>query len=58
MDQDMLDLVCLLDLDAYPHAVDAGLDQDSLILVARYGEWVQNHFWGRCSFDLGHIVSF
>jgi hypothetical protein len=33
VDQDVLDLVCLLDLDAYPYAVDAGLDEDTLVLV-------------------------
>ena len=58
VDQDVLNLVCLLDLDVYPHAVDAGLDQDSLVFVTRYGEWVQDHFRRRGGFDLGDIVSF
>jgi len=33
--QDVLDLVSLLDLDANAHAVDAGLDEDALVLVSR-----------------------
>jgi hypothetical protein len=35
--QNMLNLVCLLDLDADPDTVNAWLDQDSLILVPRNG---------------------
>jgi hypothetical protein len=41
----MLNLVRLLDLDAYAHAVDARLDQDSLILVTGDGQRVQQDFW-------------
>lgn len=40
VNQNVLDFVCLFDLNAYAHAVDAGLDQDPLVLIARYGEWV------------------
>jgi hypothetical protein len=58
VDQDVFDLVCLLDLNAYAHAVDARLNQDSFILIARYGEGVQNHFRRRRGFDLGNVVSF
>lgn len=54
----MFNLVCLLDLDAYPHTVDAGLDQDSLVLVTRHGEWVQDDFRRGCGLDFRHIVSF
>lgn len=38
MDEDVLNLVCLLDLDADADAVDARLDQDSLVLVPGNGE--------------------
>lgn len=40
VDQDVLDLVGLLDLDAYPHAVDAGFDEDTLVLVTGHDEGV------------------
>jgi hypothetical protein len=43
VDQDMLDLVGLLDLDADSYAVDARLDEDPLVLVARNGQWRQEH---------------
>lgn len=45
MDQDVLDLVGLLDLDADADAVDAGLDEDPLVLVAGNGQ--------RCEKNLG-----
>ena len=56
--EDMLDLVGLLYSDANPHAVDAGLDEDFLVFVARDGERVQEDFWGTGSFNLGDIVPF
>ena len=34
MDQDILNLIRLLDLDANAHTVDAWLDQDALVLVS------------------------
>jgi hypothetical protein len=37
VDEYLLNVVGLLDLDAYPDAVDTRLDQDSLVLVARNG---------------------
>jgi hypothetical protein len=37
----MFNLVGLLDLDADPYAVDAGLDEDALILVAGNCQWRQ-----------------
>ena len=58
VDQNVFDLICLLNLDAYAHAVDAGLDEDALVLVTRDGKRVQNYFGRRCGFDFGHIVSF
>ena len=58
MDEDVLDLVRLLDLDADPDAVDARFDEDSLIFVARDGERIQQHFGRACGFDLWHIMPF
>lgn len=58
MDQDILDLVCLLDLDTYPYAVDAGFDKDSLVLVSRNDQRVQEDFGGGLSLNFGYIVSF
>lgn len=53
----MLNLVCLLDLDANTDGVDAGLDEDSLVLVSRNRQWGKEDF-GRClGFDLGNIMS-
>lgn len=55
--QDVLDLVGLLDLDADAHAVDAGLDEDALVLVSRNGQGRQEDL-GRCpGLDFGDIVS-
>ena len=54
----MLNLVCLFNLDAYAHAVDARLDQDSLVLIARDGEGIQQDFGGGLRFNLGDVVSF
>lgn len=54
----MLNLICLLDLDAYPDAVDAWLDQHPLVLVSGNGQRVQQNF-GRClRLYLGDIMSF
>jgi hypothetical protein len=50
-------LVRLLDLYAYPHTVDAGLNEDLLVLVSRHGKRVEEHFGRAGGFDLGHIVS-
>lgn len=57
MYQDVLDLVSLLDLDADAHAVDAGLDEDALVLVARNRQGRQEDLGGRPGFDFGDIVS-
>ena len=58
VNQDVFYFVRLLDLYADPHAVDAGLDQDPLVLVSRYGQGVQEHFGGAGSFDFGDVVPF
>lgn len=57
VDEDMLNLVCLLDLDAYAHAVDAGLDEHPLVLVSRDGERVQDDLGRARSLDFRDIVS-
>lgn len=54
----MLNLVGLFDLDADSYAVDAGLDQDALVLVARNGQWCQQHLGRRPRLDLGNIMAF
>lgn len=57
VDEDVLDLVGLLDLDADAHRVDARLDEDPLVLVAGYRQGRQEHFGRRLGLDLGDIVS-
>lgn len=57
VDQDVLNLVGLLDLDADADRVDAGLDQDALVLVARNGQGLQEDLGGRLGLNLGDIVS-
>lgn len=53
----MLNLICLLDLNADAHAVDAGLDQDTLVFVSGNGEGVQQHFGRGLCLDFRDIVS-
>lgn len=55
--QDVLDLVSLLDLEADAHAVDAGLDEDALVLVTRNRQGRQKDLWRRPGLDFGDIVS-
>lgn len=55
--EDVLDLVGLLDLDADAHAVDAGLDEHALVLVARDGQRRQQDLGGGAGLDLGHVVA-
>lgn len=40
----MLDLIGLLDLDTDADGVDAGLDQDTLVLVSRNGQGLEEDF--------------
>ena len=56
MDQDILDFVRLLDLDANTHAVYAGLDKNLLVLVARNRQGVEEELRGGLGFYLGDIV--
>lgn len=58
VDQDVLNLVCLLDLDAYAHTVDAGLDEDSLVFVTGNDQGVQEDFGRGLGLNFGDIVSF
>ena len=44
VDQDVLDLICLLYPNADADTVDAGLDEDTLVLIARDGQRVQEDF--------------
>ncbi len=54
--KDVLNLVGLLNLDAYSDGVDAGLNEDALVFVARNRQGRQEHL-GRClGLDLGDIV--
>lgn len=56
VDEDVLNLVGLLDLDADAHRVDARLDEDPLVLVAGHRQGRQEDL-GRClGLDLGDIV--
>lgn len=56
--QYVFNLIRLLDLYAYPHAVDTWLDEDPLVLIPRNGKWVQDDFWRACRLDFRDIVSF
>lgn len=58
MDQDVLNLVRLLDLDADADTVDTGLDEDALVLVAGYRQGVQEDFGRGSRFDFRDIVPF
>jgi hypothetical protein len=57
MDQDMLNLIGLLDLDADTDGVDAGLNQDTLVLVARNGQGLQQDLGGCLGLDLWDVMS-
>jgi hypothetical protein len=54
----MLDLVRLLDLDTDADRVDARLDQDALVLIARYRQRAQHYLGRRLGFDFGNIMPF
>lgn len=55
--QDVLDLVGLLDLQAYADRVDAGLDEDSLVFVSGDGQRGEEDLGGGLGLDLRDIVS-
>lgn len=57
VDEQVLNLVGLLDLDADADRVDARLDQDSLVLVAGNGQGREQHLGGGLGLDLGDIVA-
>lgn len=58
MDQNVLNLVCLLDSYADSHTIDAWLYENLLILVSRDCQRVEQDFWRAGSFYFWHIVSF
>lgn len=57
VDQYVLNLVCLLDLYAHPDAVDAGFDEDSLVVVSRHSQGIEKSLGGCGGFDLRDVVS-
>lgn len=56
VDQDVLDLVGLLDLDADAHGVDGRLDEDALVLVAGDGEGRQQYLGAGAGLDFRDVV--
>ena len=54
----MLNLVCLLDLNADPDTVDAWLNKDSLVLIPGNGQGIQENLRGCLRLDLWNIVPF
>jgi hypothetical protein len=54
----MLNLVCLLDLDADTDTVDTRLDQDSLILIPGYRKRVEEDLRRAGRLDLRYVMSF
>lgn len=58
MHENRFGLVGLLDPDADAHAVDTGLDQDALLVVAGNDYIVEQDFGRRPGLDFGDIVAF
>lgn len=56
VDENVLNLVCLLDLDADADRVDARLDEDALVFVARNRQRSEEDFGRGAGLDLGDIV--
>ncbi len=56
--QDILNLVCLLNLNTDAYAVDTGLDQNSFVFVSGDSQRIEQDFGGTSGFDLGDIVAF
>lgn len=57
MDQNMLNLIGLLDLDADADGVDARLDKNSLVLVTRDGQRRKKDLWRCLGLNFGNVVS-
>lgn len=55
--KDMLDLVCLLDLDAQTHTVHRGLNQHDLVFIPADGQRRKDHLGRRLRLDFGDIVA-
>lgn len=58
MHQYVLDLICLLDLDADPDAVHTWFYQNLFVLVPGDGQGVEEDFGAAGGFDFRHVVSF
>jgi len=58
MNQNMLNLVCLLNLDADSDTVYARFDEYPLVFVSRNSYWVEEDFGRGLRFDFRDIVSF
>lgn len=58
VDQNVLNLIGLLDLDADTNTVYTWLYKDSLVLISRNRQWVQQNLWGSLGLNLWNIVSF
>ena len=56
VDEDMLDFICLLNLDTNANAVDARLDENLLVVIASYSQRIKQSFRGRGGFYLGNIM--
>lgn len=57
VDQNVLNLVCLLNFDADAHAVDAWLNVDALIFISRHGEGVEDDFGRARGLNFGDVVA-
>ena len=57
MYENIFDLIGLLDIDAYPHAVDAWLDKHPLVLIACDGQGRKQDFRGGSGFDFGYVMA-
>jgi hypothetical protein len=56
--QNVLNLIRLLYPYADTHAVHRRLDEDTLLLVPRNGQWVEDEFGRGIRLDFGNIVPF
>jgi hypothetical protein len=53
----MLNLICLLDLDADPNTIDTRLDKNPFILVSRNCKRIQKDFRGGVRFYFRNVMS-
>ena len=57
VDQDVLNLVCLLDLDADANTVDTRFYQDSFVFIAGYRKRVEKNFRRAGRLDFRNVMS-